>query len=180
MTWKKKKGPKKSMTEPAASDPQAQIVKEKVDEANDITLTITRPPDGQSLNVYIRAPMVARIVRGMADSNYEMAKYSPIYKDILQPHPQAKDRAVTKKAITLATKSFVGGTDFSFSESPRAILLANADALEAGYTLTYKVDAPVPMDMLKKWGNQFRDGCREIIANARPFKMTWVMSAPKE
>ena len=175
--WTKKRGPRKSMTTPAI---EPQVVKEKVDETNDITLNITRPPDGAVLNLYIRAPMVARIIRGMADSNYEKAKYAPIYKEVLKEHPEAKDRVITKKAITQATKNFVGGTDFSFSEPPRAILLANAEALEMGYTLTYKVEAPVPMDMLKKWGKQFMDGCKEIIANAKPFKMSWVMNAPKE
>lgn len=178
--WKKRKGPK--MTDkPVEAEPE--MVKQKVDETNDITLEITRPPDGSCLQIYIRAPMVARIVNGMADSNYARDKYAAIYKDILKEHPTApkeKGMVVTKKAITQATKSFVGGTDFSFSEPPRAILLANAEALAAGYTLTYKVDQPVPMDMLKKWGKQFSDGCKEIIANARPFKMSWVMSPEKQ
>lgn len=173
---KKKRGPRKM--EETENPPE--VVKEKVDLPNDVQMTITRPPGANVLNIYIRAPMVAKIVRQMANSNYEKAKYSPIYKGILQDYPEeaavAKGRVVTKKAITQATKNFVGGTDFSFAEAPRAILLANADILEQGYTLEYAVETPVPMDVIKKWGKQFMDGCKEIIAAAKPYKMSWVMN----
>lgn len=175
--WKKKRGPRKTMPDESV---QPEVVKEKVDLPNDVTLHITRPAAANVLNIYIRAPMVAKIVRQMANSNYEKAKYAPIYKDILQDYPEeaavAKGRVVTKKAITQATKNFVGGTDFSFKEAPRAILLANADALENGYTLTYTVDEPVPMEQIQKWGKQFMTGCKEIVAAAKPYKLSWVMN----
>ena len=170
---KKRKRVKKQMSE--QTEAAAEPVKEKIDKVNDIKVSITRAAGGSALDIYIRAPEVAKVIRKMADSNYEAAKYADIYKPILKLHPQAKERAITKKAVTVATKKFGGGTDFSFTEPPRAILLANADALEEGYTLTYTLDAPVPMDQLKKWGKDFADGCKEIIASARPFKMTWVV-----
>jgi hypothetical protein len=179
--WKKKRRTKKMDAENAENvETPTEVVKEKVDIPNDVKMTITRPPGANVLQIYIRAPMVAKIVRQMANSNYEKAKYAPIYKGILQDYPEevavAKGRVVTKKAITQATKNFVGGTDFNFNEAPRAILLANADILEQGYTLEYTVETPVPMEQIKRWGKQFMDGCKEIIAGAKPYKMSWVMN----
>lgn len=180
-TWKKRKTKKvKKMSETEVGTPP-QVVKEKVDPVSDVTLQITKPPEGQVLNIYIRAPQVAKVIRQMAKSNYPKEKFAPIYKDILMDLAEAVGKdvgklAVTRKAITTATKCFVSAADFSFTEAPRAILLANPDALEAGYTLTYKFDQPVPMDQLKKWGKAFMDGCKELIANARPFRMSWNMN----
>ena len=176
----KKRKRRKSMSEvkAEAAAPEAEVLKERVDTNTDVELNISRPMnDSQTLLIYIRAPMVANIIRAMTTSNYEKAKYAPIYAPILKEIPESKGVYVqTKAAVPKASKNFVSGTDFSFTENPRAILLANPEALEQGYTLTYKVEQPVPMDTLKRWGKLFLDGCEEIITNAKPFKMSWVMT----
>lgn len=159
----------------------ATTVVDKVDVKNDVQLEIEGVGDGQSMTVYIRAPELAKIIRKMAMSNYPGDKYAEVYKPILMPHPDAgkdpkyKGSVVTRAAIAKTTKNFRGATDFSFEEAPTAILLANPDALEAGYKLTLKLDKPAPPEVLKKWGKQFIDGCGDIMTNARPFKFTWTM-----
>jgi hypothetical protein len=159
--------------EPPTLDPD---FKDK-DKKNRVQLSIIRPPDGQVLEIHIRAPVVANIVRSMAESNYPAEKYDAIYKPILltKPDPTWKGRVATRAAISRCTRNIEGGVDFSFESKPRSILLANPDMLEAGYILTYKVTTPVPPDQIRRWGKEFMDGCADIIANARAFRMNWVM-----
>ncbi len=162
-------------------EPEPAVVKEKVDQMNDVHCAIQRPPnDPSTLLIYIRSPTVARIVRSMTPSNYPKDKFAAIYQPILKELEQNKAHAVTRAAIAKATKNFVPGVDFSFAENPRSILLANPDALEAGYTLTYKVETPVAMEQIKKWVKLFMTGCDELIVNARPFKMSWIMDNDSE
>ena len=164
-------------TQVSAQDPLSpEVVKAKEDNLHQVKLEISRPPEGSVLHIYIKAPLVAAVIRGMATGNYAKGEYADIYKPVLKEIPDKKDRVFTRPAITRATNKIVGGTDFSFAEPPRGILLANPDALEEGFTLVYKVDAPVPYDQLKKWGKQLMDGCQEIITNAKPFRMSWVMN----
>lgn len=153
----------------------AEIELMKTNAKNQIIMEISRPDDGQSVAIFIKAPLLAEIVRKMANGNYPKADYSPIYKDLLVPLEANKERIITKPAVAKITKNFVGGTDFDWA-APRACLLYNADKLAEGFTLTYKVDQPVPPDVMRKWGKMLMDGCNDIIANARPFKMTWIMS----
>lgn len=164
-----------SETKVEAPAPVVEDLKNKVDVKNNVQLSVRRPKDQQTLLIYIKAPVVASVVRNMTMSNYDPTKYDPIYKPILMPHPQDPKRVVTRAAIAKATTNIVGGVDFSFAEPPRSILLANPDKLEEGYELVYKVEAPVPPDQIRRWGKQFMDGCADIITNARPFKMSWVM-----
>lgn len=170
---------KKKMPEPeiAAPPPEAEVVKDRVDVKNDIQMQIARTEDGQSLSVFIRAPVLADVIRKMTTGNYRKDAYATVYTPILQDIVESEGKnVITRPAITKITRLFVSGTDFLWEEAPRAILLANPDKLAEGYTITYKVDKPVPPDVVKKWGKQFMDGCHEILANARPFKMNWVMS----
>ena len=161
------------VTEPAPMPNPTHV--DKVDIKNDVQLEVTSNGDGQNLKIFIRAPLLAAVIRKMAPSNYLRAEYSPIYKPILVALADTKDRVVTRAAIAKATKSFVGGTDFLWEENPRAILLANPDKLEEGYELVFKVDTPIPPATIKKWGRTFIEGCGDILSAARPFKLSWVM-----
>jgi hypothetical protein len=176
-----RKRKKKMADEPQAEkkdDPGQlpEVVKERADLKNQVQLSITRPGDGQSLSIFIKAPVLAEIIRKMDAGNYPFESFQEIYHPVLVRHPKAKDRIISRPAITRITKNFASGTDFSFSEPPRACLLHNPDLLAEGYTLTYKVSEPIPPDLLRKWGKQFMEGCQDIISNARPFKMNWVMN----
>lgn len=164
--------------EPPKEDPGQlpEVVKAREDVKNRVQLEITRPGDGQTLSIFIKAPVLAEIIRKMDPGNYVLAQFAEIYHPILVKHPEAKGRIVSRPAITRISKNFAAATDFSFAEPPRACLLHNPDLLATGYTLTYKVDAPVPPDTLRRWGKQFMEGCNDIISNARPFKMSWVMN----
>jgi hypothetical protein len=170
MPRKKKARP---MSEPAPITPE--VIKEKVDLKNDVRLEISGPGDGQTLHLFIKAPILAEVIRKMATGNYPLQHYADVYKPILLLREDAKDRVVTRPAIARATKNFVGGTDFDWNEAPRTPLLANPDMLAEGFTLIVKQDKPVPPDILRRWGKQFMDGCADIIQNARAFKMSWVM-----
>lgn len=173
------------MSEPATTPdvPTPEVIKEKVDVKNDLRLEISRSEDGQALAIYVRAPLLASVVRKMAPGNYRIGDYAPIFKPILAqlvdpsngtPVP---DRCVTRPAITKVTRNFRSTTDFSWEDLPPAIMVANPDKLEEGYTLNYKVDKPIPPDIIRKWAKGFMDGCADLIANARSFKMTWVAEA---
>lgn len=166
------------MTEEIKEAPVPKLEPEFADKDKErrVKLSIIRPPDGQVLEIHIRAPMVANIIRSMAMSNYPVDKYDPIYKGILltPPGKEWHNRCVTRAAIARCTNNIEGGVDFSFDLKPRSILLANPDILEEGYVLTYKVQTPVPPDSIRRWGKEFMDGCGDIIANARAFRMTWV------
>lgn len=149
-----------------------------------VNLTISRGEDS-SLHIFIQSKLVADIVRKMAPGNYERENVAEIYHPILAPilkadntpdtTEAAKKRFRTRPAISKASTLFAQTTEFSFTDKPSTILLSNPDALEEGYTLIYKVEAPVPMDTLKRWGKNLMDGCTEIITNAKPFKMSWLM-----
>ena len=179
MTAKFKKRAKRMSEKEIKEDPgqPPEVVKAKMDLKNEITFQITRPIDSQELHIYVKAPVLAEIVRKMDNGNYPSADYAPIYKGILNNIPDATPgRVFTKPAIGKITRNFVSGTDFSFTEPPRSILLANPDKLAEGFTLVYKMDqGPIPPEMLRKWGKQFCEGCTDIVANARAFRMTWVM-----
>lgn len=161
---------------------EAEVIKAREDRRNQVTMTITRPGDAQSLEIYIKAPVLAEIIRKMSPGSYTAADYDKVYKPILLPYPwkemgkpkPASDIVITRPAVQKITPNFKGGTDFEW-DYPRACLLYNPDALTEGFKLTYKVDKPIAPDTLRKWGKMFMDGCNDIIANARPFKMSWVM-----
>lgn len=157
-------------------EPVLEVVKERTVDNSQMTMQIFRGQDPQTLSIYVRAPILASVVRNMTPSNYDKAAYAEIYKPILRELPANKLKVITRSAISKATRNFVPGTDFSFSENPRAILLANPEALEEGYTLQFKVDVPVAQEQLRKWGKLFIEGCMDIISNARPFRMSWVMN----
>lgn len=130
------------------------------------------------LVVFFRHPVLADVVSKMAVGNYPMADFDKVYKPVLMPHPnpEAKGRAATRPAIYQASKNFEAATDFSFSSPPRGVLISNPEALRAGFELIIDLTAPVPTDTLRKWGKQLMDGCADIIAASRPFKMQWVMT----
>lgn len=154
-----------------------ETLKDRIDKTNDIQLRIERSEDGQNLTIFIQAPALAAVVSKMTPGYYRREAYSPIYADILGVVADSDGKSVvTRPAVSKITRLFVTGTDFQWSESPRAILLANPEKLAAGFTLSYKLEAPVPPDLVKRWGKSFMDGCREIMVNAKPFRMSWVMS----
>jgi hypothetical protein len=130
------------------------------------------------LEIFFRHPVLADVVSKMAMGNYPMADFDKVYKPCLLefPDPKAKGRAVSRPAIYAATKNFEAAADFTFSAPPRGILIANPDALRNGFSLTIELQQPVPHDTLRKWGKQLMDGCSDIIAASRPFKMSWYMT----
>lgn len=129
------------------------------------------------LEIYFRHPVLADIIEKMAIGNYPTANFAAVYKPILMdhPNPQAKGRSVSRPAIYAATKNFEAAEDFSFSSAPRGVLISNPTALREGFSLVIELKAPVPHDTLRKWGKQLMDGCADIIAASRPFKMAWTM-----
>lgn len=132
------------------------------------------------LVIFFRHPVLADVVAKMACANYPKADFDKIYKPILMDHPNPEaakqGRAATRPAIYTATKNFEAAADFSFTAPPRGILIANPEALRSGYELTIELSQPIPHDTLRKWGKQLMDGCADIIAASRPFKMSWVMT----
>lgn len=162
------------MTEIALPPPE--ILKAREDLKTQVTLEISRPPEGQSLRIYIKAPLVASVVRNMTPGNYQKESYAAIYKPILKELAANPKMVITRPAIAKATRNFVGDVSFDFATQPRAILLCNPEALEEGYTLDFKVETPVAQDQLRKWGKMFMEGCADIITNTRPFRMAWVMN----
>lgn len=174
------------MTEPANTlkgPAVTEVAKGGEDSKYRIHLLIERDEDTSRLKIFIKAPLVADIVRKMTPGNYSREGVSAIYKDILKtitkedgtPDPKAADRFETRPAIGLATKKFVRSTEFNWAEGPSTLLISNPDKLTEGFTISVKVDEPVAHDTLKSWGKSFMDGCKEIITNARPFQMHWVM-----
>lgn len=129
------------------------------------------------LVVYFRHPVLASIIEKMAMGNYPTANYAVAYKPVLMDHPdpKAKGRSVSRPAIYAATKNFEAAEDFSFSSAPRGVLISNPTALREGFELVIELKQPVPHDTLRKWGKQLMDGCADIIAASRPFKMEWTM-----
>lgn len=132
------------------------------------------------LVVFFRHPVLADVVAKMAVANYPKADFDKVYKPILMDHPNPEaaklGRAATRPAIYTATKNFEAAADFSFTAPPRGILIANPEALRSGFELIVELTAPIPHDTLRKWGKQLMDGCADIIAASRPFKMSWVMT----
>ena len=150
------------------------------DNKSNITLEISRPDGKQEYHIFIQAPKLAEIIAKMSPGNYALEEYTDIYKTILKPLEKegktVKDRVITYPAIARITKNFVAGTDFSWNEQPRSCLLYNPEKLREGFTLVYKITEPVLPDNLRKWGDMFVKGCKDIISNARPFKMSWILS----
>jgi hypothetical protein len=173
---RKRKKKMENESKPEVPPEALEVAKERVIDDTQLKLEISRGADAQSLSIFVQAPLLASVIRNMTPSNYAKDEYDKIYAPILKELAANKTRVITRAAIAKATRNFVAGTDFSWTEPPRAILLANPDALEEGYTLQYKVDTPVAQDQLRKWAKQFMDGCMDIISNARPFKMSWVMN----
>lgn len=143
-----------------------------------VTLRIKRPSDGQTLSVFIKSPELANIVEKMVIGHAPKDDFDRIYKHILMehPNPEARNagRVVTRPAISRITKNFIGDPGFAW-DHPRAILISNPEVLRSGFVLDFKVDQPVAPDSIRKWGKMFMDGCSDILANARPFVMNWVM-----
>lgn len=176
------------LTPSPATAATLETIKAREDAANDVRMEVTRPDgDASVLHLYIRAPVLAEVLRKFEPGNHPREDLALIYQPILLPlrtylaanNPAAKmppeNRIVTYPSIGRITKNFVPAVDFIWSEAPRSILLSNPDKLADGFTLVYKVDAPVPMDSIRRWGKMFMDGCNDILANARPFKMAWLM-----
>lgn len=161
---------------------EAPVLVEKGNDNEKGRIEITRGDDGK-LHIFLKNPLVAAIIRKMVPGNYTRANVDKIYHAILspvkdkdgKPDPKAAEMFETRPALAKVTNNFIGKADFSFTDKPSTILNANPDALEAGYTLFYTIDAPVPMDVLKRWGKHVMDGWNDIITNAKPFKMAWVM-----
>jgi hypothetical protein len=130
------------------------------------------------LEVYFRHPVLAEVVAKMGMGNYNADQFDKVYTPCLMAHPdpKAKGRVVSRPAIYNSTKNFVAAADFDFTQAPRGVLIANPDALRAGYSLFIELKQPVPHDTLRKWGKQLMDGCADIIAASRPFTMQWVMT----
>lgn len=159
---------------PNGDAPPLPII-EKTDIKNDLQFEVESAGDGSSLTISVKAPLLADVIQKMAPSNYDKAAYAEVFKPILKELPQNAARVMTRAAICKATKNFRAGTDFDWEQAPPAIMLANPDALRDGYKLTVKIDKPVPPETIKKFGKQFMEGCGDILTNARPFKMQWVM-----
>lgn len=166
------------MTEIAAETIAEDFNLSKKDIKNNGVLEI-RGEQGSTgkLEVYFRHPVLADIVEKMAMGNYPTANFAPVYKPVLMDHPdpKAKGRSVSRPAIYAATKNFEAAEDFAFTSPPRGVLIANPTALREGYSLVIELKQPVPHDTLRKWGKQLMDGCADIIAASRPFKMAWTM-----
>jgi len=163
----------------------------KLDAPVSETLVVKKDNDGRieiraeagsagRLEIYMRHPVLAEVIEKMAMGNFPKDQFDEVYAPCLLefPDPKAKEqkKVVSRPAIYTTTKHFVGGTDFDFSAPPRGVLIANPEALRKGFSLFINLKAPVPTDVLRRWGNQWRDGCSDIITASRPFVMQWVMT----
>jgi hypothetical protein len=130
------------------------------------------------LEIFFRHPVLAEVISKMSMGNYPMADFDKVYAPCLleYPDPRAKGRAVSRPAIYAATKNIEGATDFDFTKPPRGVLVSNPEALRQGFSLIINIKQPVPNDTLRKWGKQLMDGCADIIAASKPFRMQWVMT----
>lgn len=132
------------------------------------------------LEIYFRHPVLAEIIEKMSVGNYPRESFSSVYKPILMDHPDKKaagqGKAATRPAVYTASKNFEAADDFSFSSPPRGVLVSNPQALRDGFSLLVELKAPVPHDTLRKWGKQLMEGCNDIIAASRPFRMSWTMT----
>lgn len=179
--YTKRKAPttrrKKDMSEVDISSTEVVLSKRDMKNSGVLDITGENGSTGK-LVVFFRHPVLADIIEKMAMGNYPTADFAPAYLPCLMAHPdpKAKDRSVSRPAIYLATKNFEAAADFSFSSAPRGVLVANPEKLRQGYSLVVELKTPVPHDTLRKWGKQLMDGCADIIAASRPFKMSWVMT----
>lgn len=160
------------MAEEAA--PPANPEVEKTAAAAQLHVAVERADDGQSVSIYIKAPKLAEVVRKMAPGNYALKEYAEPYRPILVPLEADKTRAITRPAITTITKNLVRGADWSW-DAPRACLLYNPDALEAGFTVKVKLDQPITEDITRNWAMMLVNGCKDIMKNAKPFRMSWIL-----
>lgn len=159
---------------------------EKVDLKNDVYLNIE--PENDELVITLRAPKVAEIVAKMAPGNYRREEMDKsLVPCMLAPTPpenvsaaRAKELVetyfVTRPAISKITKNFAALTSVDFGNTPPAALMYNHEALAKGLVIKIKMDKPPAPELLRKWGKQVIDGIADIVANARPFKMTWTMT----
>ena len=174
------------MSEVEAVPPPVPPDIEKVDIKNDVYLNIE--PEGEELVITLRAPKVAEIIQKMATGNYrreEMDKsLTPCMLAPTPPEGVTEARAkelretffLTRPAISRITKNFAGATAIDFSNTPPAALMYNHEALVSGLVIKLKMEKPPAPELLRKWGKQVIDGIADIVANARPFKMTWTMT----
>ncbi len=92
-----------------------------------------------------------------------------------------KANFLTRPAISKITKNIAPSATVDFAQTPPSILLCNPDALEAGFSITMKQEKPPAPELLRKWGKQLTDGIVDIVANSRPFRMTWTLTeTPKQ
>lgn len=177
--------PQSTLSPEAAA--KLETIKAREDIVNQVAFEVSRPDnDASVLHIFLRAPVLAEVIRKFETGNHNKEDLAPIYAPVLLPlatlYPEGKNGKmappnliVTRPGIARVTSNFRAAADFSWTEKPCSILLANPDKLAEGFTLIYKVDAPVPLETIRKWGKWFMDGCKDILANARPFKMSWVM-----
>lgn len=170
------------MTDTLSPDSNAVILKEREDKVNQVTMRIIRPAAGNTLQLFIKSPVLADVVEKMTPGNAPRGDYDPIYKALLLDHPdpgaREKGRVLTRPAIARITKNFIGDPSWGW-DHPRSVLISNPDKLREGFTLEFKVDQPIPQDQLRRWGKMFMDGCFDIISNAKPFQMHWLMDETK-
>jgi hypothetical protein len=132
------------------------------------------------LEIYFRHPVLADIVEKMSLGNFQGDQFAKEYKPCLMPHPDPKAAKIglvaTRPAVYVASKNFESGVDLDFAKPPRGILICNPTALRAGFSLVVELKTPVPVDTLRKWGQQLIRGCDDILAASRPFKIAWNMT----
>lgn len=162
------------------------IEAEKVDVTNDVHVSM-ESVDGTTLEISVRAPKLAAVIEKMVKFNWPKEKVNKIFHPILDFPVVAEDASdelkaqaaanfYTRPAVYKITKNFVaGGSELNLEQAPPALMVYNPTALRDGYKLLIKIEKPYPPDVLRRWGKQFIDGCADIIANARPFRMTWTM-----
>lgn len=132
------------------------------------------------LEIYFRHPVLADIVEKMSLGNFNGEQFAKEYKPCLMPHPDPKAAkqglVATRPAVYVASKNFESATDLDFTKPPRGILVSNPQALRDGFSLIVELKTPVPVDTLRKWGQQLIRGCDDILIASRPFKIAWNMT----
>jgi hypothetical protein len=139
-----------------------------------VELSIDRVEGETALDIKIRAPSLAPIIEKITPSYYTKSAYAEIYQPILVPWADDTTRVITRSKLSSITSKLVQTTQFDL-DKPAAVLLYNPKALRDGFKLTYRFTAPIALESIQKWGDQFMAACREIQTNAKPFRMRWVM-----
>ncbi len=186
-------------------DPELELLKEKMDIKNDVHLQIEGDGDGQTIHITLRAPKAADVIEKMATANFPKDRVDKCFLPILAPLPftepdaealekmtaeekkklearrvLVKTNFLTRPAIAKISTNFAASGDWDWEGKPSSLLAANPEALRTGFTVTRKVDKPLPPDLLRRWGKQIIDGFADILGNARPFRMTWSMRETPE